>query len=36
MSNQEIQFFNTHVSEDAISRVTEVLRSGWLNEGAVT
>lgn len=39
MNNQEtnqIIFFNTHVSEAAIERVTEVLRSGWLNEGAVT
>ncbi len=30
-----LSLFHTHVSEAAISRVTEVLRSGWLNEGAV-
>lgn len=39
MSNLEtnkIEFFNTHVSQTAIERVTEVLKSGWLNEGAVT
>lgn len=35
MTNK-IEFFNTHISETAIERVTEVLRSGWLNEGAVT
>lgn len=27
--------FWTHVSEAAVRRVTDVLRSGWLNEGAV-
>jgi perosamine synthetase len=31
-----IAFFNTHISQEAIERVTEVLKSGWLNEGAVT
>src|SRR5579862_5163490 len=31
-----ITLFNTHVSASAIERVTEVLKSGWLNEGAVT
>lgn len=39
MDNQEanqINFFNTHTSPAAIERVTEVLKSGWLNEGAVT
>lgn len=39
MNNQEtnqIAFFNTHISQTAIDRVTEVLKSGWLNEGAVT
>ncbi len=30
-----MNFFHTHVSEEAIERVTAVLRSGWLNEGEV-
>ena len=32
----KIEFFHTHVSPLAIERVTGVLKSGWLNEGAVT
>jgi perosamine synthetase len=32
----KIEFFHTHVSPLAIERVTDVLKSGWLNEGAVT
>jgi len=36
MNTNKIEFFNTHVSQTAIDRVTEVLKSGWLNEGAVT
>ena len=31
-----LTLFHTHVEEGAISKVVEVLRSGWLNEGLVT
>jgi perosamine synthetase len=35
-SAPSVPLFHTHVSEAAIAKVNEVLRSGWLNEGAVT
>jgi perosamine synthetase len=31
-----IALFHTEVCEEAITRVVETLRSGWLNEGAIT
>jgi perosamine synthetase len=36
MESEPISFFHTYVSPKAIARVTGVLESGWLNEGAVT
>lgn len=31
----QISFFRSHISDRAIERVTEVLRSGWVSEGRV-
>jgi perosamine synthetase len=35
-TTRPVALFHTEVCEEAIQRVTETLRSGWLNEGAIT